>query len=115
MRIMLLRDPHTLMAKQYRDSFNGHTGKKQFDSECVAETVCMSVRNACEFEESAQSRLPASHDAFQLPSSAPKEKIRKDCVNGNASLLRVQEESVAFDPICAEVDSVSDAHATVTK
>src|SRR5437879_8531872 len=78
MRIMLLRDPHTFMAKQYRDSFNGHTGKKQFDSECVAETVCMSVRNACEFEESAQSRLPASHDAFQLPSSAPKEKPIRD-------------------------------------
>src|SRR5436309_15495506 len=109
------------MAKQYRDSFNGHTGKKQFDSECVAETVCMSVRNACEFEESAQSRLPASHDAFQLASSAPKEKpirdfwrcfhrrqviIRKHCGNGNASLPHVQHEPVALHPISAEVHSV---------
>src|SRR5258708_25980734 len=68
-RVMLLSDSHTLMAQQYRNSFNGHTGEKQFDSECVTETVCMSVRNVCEFEESAHSRLPAPPDAFQPPSS----------------------------------------------
>src|SRR5258708_27932677 len=77
-RVMLLSDPHTLVAQQYRNSFNGHTGEKQFDSECVAETVCMSVRNVCEFEEFAQSRLPAPHDAFQPPSSTPKEKRLRD-------------------------------------
>src|SRR5437773_2719713 len=44
----------------------------------VAETVCMSVRDVCEFEEFAQSRLPAPHDAFQLPSSTPKEKRIRD-------------------------------------
>jgi len=75
---MLLSDPHTLVAQQYRNSFNGHTGEKQFDSECVAETVCMSVRNVCEFEEFAQARLPAPHDAFQLPFSTPKEKRIRD-------------------------------------
>ena len=77
-RVMLLSDPHTLVAQQYRNSFNGHTGEKQFDSECVAETVCMSVRNVCEFEEFAQARLPAPHDAFQLPFSTPKEKRIRD-------------------------------------
>src|SRR5713101_5281242 len=73
-RVMLLSDPHTLVAQQNRDSFDGNASKKQFNSERVAEAVRMSIRNVCEFEEFAQSRLPAPHDAFQLPSSTPEEK-----------------------------------------
>jgi len=52
-RVMLLRDPHALVTQQYRDSFNGHTGEKQLDRECIAETMCMPAGNVCKFEESA--------------------------------------------------------------
>src|SRR5215467_2681692 len=61
--VVILRYPHTLMAQQNRDSFNRHSSEEQFDSERVAETVRMSVRHARKFEESAQPRLPAPHDA----------------------------------------------------
>jgi hypothetical protein len=62
--VVFLRYPHTLMAQQNRDSFNRHSSEEQFDSERVAETVWMSVRHTRKFEESAQPRLPAPHDAF---------------------------------------------------
>jgi hypothetical protein len=52
------------VAQQNRDSFDGNSSKQQFNSERVAEAVRMSIRNVCEFEEFAQSRLPAPHDAF---------------------------------------------------
>jgi hypothetical protein len=48
--VVLLRDPHALVAEQDRNSFNGHSSEKQFDSECVAETVRMPVHKVCEFE-----------------------------------------------------------------
>jgi hypothetical protein len=61
---VLLGNSHALVAQQNRDSFDGNSSKKQFNSERVAEAVRMSIRNVCEFEEFAQSRLPAPHDAF---------------------------------------------------
>src|SRR5712671_3451646 len=76
--VVLLGNSHALVAQQNRDSFDGNSSKKQFNSERVAEAVRMSIRNVCEFEEFAQSRLPAPHDAFQLPSSTPKEKRIRD-------------------------------------
>src|SRR2546427_12058551 len=76
--VVLLGNSHALVAQQNRDSFDGNSSKKQFNSERVAETVRMSIRNVCEFEEFAQSRLPAPHDAFQLPFSTPKEKRIRD-------------------------------------
>ena len=54
---MLLGNSHALVAQQNRDSFDGNSSKKQFNSERVAEAVRMSIRNVCEFEELAQSRL----------------------------------------------------------
>src|SRR6266852_2064566 len=41
--------------------------------------------------------------------------IRKVCVHWDTRLLRVEKETVAFEPICAEVDSITDSHPTVTK
>src|SRR6266704_529371 len=76
--VVLLGNSHALVAQQNRDSFDGNSGKKQFNSERVAETVRMSTRNVCEFEEFAQSRLPAPHDAFSLSPSAPEEKLLCD-------------------------------------
>jgi hypothetical protein len=61
---MPLCDSHALVAQQNRDAFDGHSGKKQFNGERVAEAVRVSIRNVCEFEEFAQSRLPAPYDAF---------------------------------------------------
>ena len=76
--VVLLGDSHALVAQQNRDSFDGNSSQKQFNSERVAEAMRMSIRNICEFEESAQSRLPAPHDAFELSSSAPEEKFLCD-------------------------------------
>src|SRR6266404_6001916 len=57
--VVLLGNSHALVAQQNRDSFDGNASKKQFNSERVAEAVRMPIRNVCEFEEFAQSRLPA--------------------------------------------------------
>src|SRR5260370_18680848 len=55
--VVLLGNSHALVAEQNRDSFDGNSSKKQFNSERVAEAVRMSIRNVCEFEEFAQSQL----------------------------------------------------------
>src|ERR1700675_4041275 len=51
--VVFLGNSHALVAQQNRDSFDGNSSKKQFNSERVAEAVRMSIRNVCEFEEFA--------------------------------------------------------------
>ena len=66
---MLLGNSHALVAQQNRDSFDRNSRKKQFDRKRVAETMRMSIRNVCEFEEFAQSRLQLRTmlSSFPLP------------------------------------------------
>jgi hypothetical protein len=58
-----------LVAKQYLNSFDGHSGEEQFNRECVAKTMRVPISYICQLEEAPQSCLPASYNAssFLLP------------------------------------------------
>src|SRR5215469_3559771 len=62
--VVLLGDAHTLMPQQNRDTFNRHTGKKQFHGKRIAESMGVPVRNTGKNKESFQTFLPNTRSGF---------------------------------------------------
>ena len=75
---MPLRHAHALMAEQNRDALDRHPGEQQFNRECVAEPMSVSLRHSRQLEQLREPLPPTACDGFQVVRTVPEEVVFRD-------------------------------------
>jgi hypothetical protein len=109
------------VTQQNGNTLDWNSREKQFHCERVTEPILMSAWNVRQFEEFAQTCLPAAYNAFEFAVATPEQRLfcnvwrrvkrgenefRKDGVHWHAGFLCVEEQAVTLELVRAEVHRI---------